>query len=413
MSKPMGPIPAGFTADPENMLLIGGRRADGLVEQAGDTPLFVYDLALVDARIARFRAAFAGVQLHYAIKANSYQPLLDHVARLVDGLDIASVGEMDFALESGMAAAEISFAGPGKRDGELGEAIQAGVTLNTESEGEVERALSIARKVGRRPRLAVRVNPEFEIKGSGMRMGGGAKPFGVDAERVPALVRRILESGAEWRGFHIFAGSQALDADALIEAQSATLALAARLSGEIGTAPPLVNLGGGFGIPHFHGEQPLDVEKVGIALGEGLAARAPILKDSQFAIELGRWLVGECGVYLTRIVDRKVSHGKTFLIVDGGMHHQLAASGNFGQLVRRNYPVAIASRFGAEAQEEVSIVGCLCTPLDRLGDDVMTPRAEVGDLVAVFLAGAYGLSASPQAFLTQQPALEMVLNERR
>lgn len=413
MSKPMGPIPAGFTADPENMLLIGGRRADALVEQAGDTPLFVYDLALVDARIARFRAAFAGVQLHYAIKANSYQPLLDHVARLVDGLDIASVGEMDFALESGMAAAEISFAGPGKRDGELGEAIQAGVTLNTESEGEVERALSIARKVGRRPRLAVRVNPEFEIKGSGMRMGGGAKPFGVDAERVPALVRRILESGAEWRGFHIFAGSQALDADALIEAQSATLALAARLSGEIGTAPPLVNLGGGFGIPHFHGEQPLDVEKVGIALGEGLAARAPILKDSQFAIELGRWLVGECGVYLTRIVDRKVSHGKTFLIVDGGMHHQLAASGNFGQLVRRNYPVAIASRFGAEAQEEVSIVGCLCTPLDRLGDDVMTPRAEVGDLVAVFLAGAYGLSASPQAFLTQQPALEMVLNERR
>ena len=155
------------------------------------------------------------------------------------------------------------------------------------------------------------------------------------------------------------------------------------------------------------------MEKVGIALGEGLADRLPILKESRFAIELGRWLVGECGVYLTRIVDRKVSHGKTFLIVDGGMHHQLAASGNFGQVVRRNYPAAIASRFVAAAEEEVSIVGCLCTPLDRLADDVMTPRAEVGDLVAVFLAGAYGLSASPQAFLTQQPALEMVLNERR
>lgn len=413
MSKPMGPIPAGFAADQENMLLIGGQRADALVEQAGNTPLFVYDLALIDAKIARFRAAFHGVHLHYAIKANTYQPLLDRVARQVDGLDIASVGEMDFALESGTAAAGISFAGPGKRDGELGEAIQAGITLNTESEGEVERALSIARKVGPRPRLAVRVNPEFEIKGSGMRMGGGAKPFGVDAVRVPALVRRIIDSGAEWRGFHIFAGSQALDADALIEAQAATLALAARLSQEIGAAPPLVNLGGGFGIPHFHGEQALDIEKVGIALGEGLAARAPILRDSQFAIELGRWLVGECGVYLTRVVDKKTSHEKTFVIVDGGLHHQLAASGNFGQVVRRNYPVAIASRFGAEAEEEVSIVGCLCTPLDRLADDVMTPRVEVGDLVAVFLAGAYGLSASPQAFLTQQPALEMVLNERR
>ena len=413
MSKPMGPIPAGFAADKDDMLLIGGRRADALVEQAGDTPLFVYDLALVDAKIARFRAAFPGVQLHYAIKANSYQTLLDHVAKQVDGLDIASVGELDFALESGATAAEISFAGPGKRDGELGEAIQAGVTLNTESEGEVERALSIARKVGRRPRLAVRVNPEFEIKGSGMRMGGGAKPFGVDAARVPALVRRILEISAEWRGFHIFAGSQALDADALIEAQAATLALAARLSEEVGATPPLVNLGGGFGIPHFHGERELDVEKVGIALGEGLAARAPILKESRFAIELGRWLVGECGVYLTSIVDKKVSHDKIFLIVDGGLHHQLAASGNFGQVVRRNYPVAIAGRFGAAAEEEASIVGCLCTPLDRLADDVMTPPAGVGDLVAVFLAGAYGLSASPQAFLTQQPALEMVLNERR
>jgi diaminopimelate decarboxylase len=245
-----------------------------------------------------------------------------------------------------------------------------------------------------------------------MRMGGGAKPFGVDAARVPALVRRILESGADWRGFHIFAGSQALDADALIEAQAATLALAAELSEEVDATPPLVNLGGGFGIPHFHGEQGLDVEKVGIALGEGLAARAPVLRDSKFAIELGRWLVGECGVYLTRIVDRKVSHGKTFLIVDGGMHHQLAASGNFGQVVRRNYPAAIATHFGKDPEEEVSIVGCLCTPLDRLADDVMAPPAGVGDLVALFLAGAYGLSASPQAFLTQQPALEMVLDSK-
>lgn len=409
----MGPIPAGFAADEDGMLLVGGQRADALVGQGQDTPLFVYDLALVDAKLARFRAAFAGVHLHYAIKANSYQPLLDHVARRVDGLDIASVGEMDFALESGTGADRISFAGPGKRDADLAEAIQAGVTLNAESEGEVERALTLGRKVGRRPRLAVRVNPDFEIRGSGMRMGGGAKPFGVDAARVPALVRHIVESGADWRGFHIFAGSQALDADALVEAQAATLALAAQLAEEAGAPPPLVNLGGGFGIPHFHGEQDLDVEKVGVALGEGLAARAPILRDSRFAIELGRWLVGECGVYLTRIVDRKVSHGKTFLIVDGGLHHQLAASGNFGQVVRRNYPAAIATHFGAGPEEEVSIVGCLCTPLDRLADDVMTPRAAVGDLVAIFLAGAYGLSASPQAFLTQQPAGEMVVNERR
>jgi diaminopimelate decarboxylase len=408
----MGPIPAGYEADPDSMLLIGGRRADALVAEAGDTPLFVYDLGLADAKVAAFRAAFPDVHLHYAMKANPYAPLLKHVARKVDGVDIASAGEMDLALEAGVKPGLISFAGPGKRDGDLSDAIHEGVTLNAESEGEVERALAIGGKMGVRPRLAVRVNPDFEIKGSGMRMGGGAKPFGVDAARVPALVRRILASGADWRGFHIFAGSQALDAAALIEAQSATVALAAALSEAAGAPPPLVNLGGGFGIPHFHGEQPLDLDSLSTALAATLAGRPLILRNSRFAIELGRWLVGEAGVYLTRIVDRKVSHGKTFLIADGGMQHQLAASGNFGQVVRRNYPVAIARSFGADAEEEVSITGCLCTPLDRLADDVMMPRAGVGDLVAIFLAGAYGLSASPQAFLAQQPALEMTVGGR-
>jgi diaminopimelate decarboxylase len=318
---------------------------------------------------------------------------------------------MHAALAAGADATDISFAGPGKTDAELAAAIGAGVTLNLESEGEAERAIAIARRCGRRARLAIRVNPDFEIRGSGMRMGGGAKPFGVDAERVPALVRRLVEAEADWRGFHIFAGSQALDAEALIEAQRATIALAASLAEAAGKAPPLVNLGGGFGIPYFGGEKALDVEAVGAALHQALKARPKILAESAFAIELGRWLVGEAGVYLTRIVDRKVSHGKTFLVTDGGMHHQLAASGNFGQVVRRNYPVAIASRFGEEPAEEVTIVGCLCTPLDRLGDDVMLPRAEVGDLVAVFLAGAYGLSASPQAFLGHGPAREILVGQ--
>lgn len=408
MSKPMGAIPPDFGAQ-DGVLAIGGRRADALIEEAGGTPLFVYDFEIVRRRIDRFRAVFRGINLHYAIKANTYSRLLNNIFNLVDGLDVASEGEMRAALAAGSDAAGISFAGPGKTDAELAAAIDAGVTLNLESEGEAERALAIARNRGRRARLAIRVNPDFEIRGSGMRMGGGAKPFGIDAERVPALVRRLIEAEADWRGFHIFAGSQALDAEALIEAQRATVALAASLAQEVGQAPPLVNLGGGFGIPYFAGEQPLDIEKVAAALHETLKARPKILAESAFAIELGRWLVGEAGVYLTRIVDRKVSHGKTFLVTDGGMHHQLAASGNFGQVVRRNYPVAIATRFDAAPEEKATIVGCLCTPLDRLGDDVMLPRAGVGDLVAVFLAGAYGLSASPQAFLGHPPAREMLV----
>jgi diaminopimelate decarboxylase len=406
--KPMGVIPAEFRGE-DGMLLIGGRRADHLVAEAGDTPLFVYDLGAVAGRIARFRRTFPDVDLHYAVKANSYEPLLRFIAKQVEGLDVASQGELGIGLDAGMGAANLSFAGPGKRDPELRAAIEVGATINLESEGEAERALRIGDALGVRPRLAVRVNPDFEIRGSGMRMGGGARPFGVDAERVPALVRRLLDAGADWRGFHIFAGSQALNASALIEAQQATLDLAAALSEAAGAPPPLVNLGGGFGIPYVAGESPLDVEAVGAALRQALADRAPILEASRFAIELGRWLVGEAGVYLARIVDRKVSHGRLFLVTDGGMHHQLAASGNFGQVVRRNFPVAIASRFGAPPTEEATITGCLCTPLDILADDVMTPRAEVGDLVAVFLAGAYGLAASPQAFLGHPPAREVAV----
>ena len=408
--KPHGPIPPGFKADAGGMLLIGGDRAEALADVAGDTPLFVYDSAMLTARVAEWRAAMpARVQLHYAMKANPYAPLLAFMARLVDGFDVASGGEFKAALASGMPAGDISFAGPGKRDRELEATITAGATLNLESAGEAARALSIAEHLGLTPSLAVRVNPEFDLKGSGMKMGGGAKPFGVDAAEVPALVRRLIDAGADWQGFHIFAGSQALDAAAIAETQAQTVALAARLANEIGVTPPLVNLGGGMGVPYFPGDKPVDAVAVGAALGETLATRDAILADSRFAMELGRWLVAEAGVYLTRIVDRKVSHGETFLVTDGGLHHQLAASGNFGTVIRRNYPIALAGAFGAEPTETVSVVGCLCTPLDRLGDQVALPRADVGDLVAIFQAGAYGASASPAAFLGQGPAREMLV----
>jgi diaminopimelate decarboxylase len=408
--KPHGPIPPGFAADTDGVLLIGGDRADTLADLAGDTPLFVYDSAMLTARVAEWRTAMpAEVQLHYAMKANPYAPLLAYMAGLVDGFDVASGGELKAALASGMAAGDISFAGPGKRDRELEAAITVGATLNLESAGEASRALSIADRLGLTPSLAVRVNPDFDLKGSGMKMGGGAKPFGVDAAEVPALVRRLIVAGADWQGFHIFAGSQALDAAAIADTQAQTVALAGRLADDIGAAPPLVNLGGGMGVPYFPGDKPVDVVTVGAALADTLAHRAAVLENSRFAMELGRWLVAEAGVYLTRVVDRKTSHGETFLVTDGGLHHQLAASGNFGTVIRRNYPIAVANAFDAAPVETVSVVGCLCTPLDRLGDQVALPHADVGDLIAIFQAGAYGASASPATFLGQGPAREMLV----
>ncbi len=408
--KPLGPIPPGFTAI-DGELAIGGHTARDLVAKAGQTPLFVYDAGLITARVAALRAALpARLGLHYAMKANPFAPVLRHMAGLVDGFDIASGGELLMAEAAGMDPARISFAGPGKRDADLEAAITRGVTLNLESPREAERALAIGERVGRSPRLAIRVNPDFDLKGSGMKMGGGAKQFGIDAADVPKLARRLIAAGCEWRGLHIYAGSQTLDSAAIADMQAATLALAARLAEESGAALPACNLGGGFGIPYFPGDVPLDLAAVGRALGAQLAALPPVLAQTAFCIELGRYLVGEAGVYLTRIVDRKISHGEVFLVTDGGLHHQLAASGNFGTVVRRNYPSAIATRFDAPVEEEASIVGCLCTPLDRLADRGGFPLADEGDLVAVFCAGAYGASASPVHFLGHGPAAERLVN---
>jgi len=407
--KPLGPIPPGFAAI-DGELAIDGIKVGELAERAGSTPLFVYSSARIRQRVADLRKAMPqGLALHYAVKANPFLGVIQLMNGLVDGFDIASGGELALVRQAGVDPALVSFAGPGKRDAELEAAITAGVTLNLESENEAERALAIAARLGKTPKLAIRVNPDFDLKGSGMKMGGGAKPFGIDAERVGPLARRIIAAGAEWRGFHIFAGSQALDAEAIADTQAQTLELAARLAEESGEPLPHCNLGGGFGIPYFPGDEPLDIALVGNRLGEALANLPDALSGTRFCIELGRYLVGESGVYLTRIVDRKVSHGDVFLVCDGGLHHQLAASGNFGTVVRRNYPVAIASRFDAEATEEASVVGCLCTPLDRLADKALFPKAEVGDLVAIFCAGAYGASASPAAFLGQGPAAEILI----
>jgi len=404
--KPMGPIPPAFAAQ-NGMLHIGGESAAALAECHG-TPLFAYDFALVAAQVARLRRALPGIAIHYAMKANPLPALIGAIAPLIDGIDVASAGELALAMQTAPAT-PASFAGPGKRDGEIEAAIRARATINLESAGEAERALAIADRLGIVPRLAVRINPDFELRGSGMRMGGRASPFGIDSDAVPALVARLLAAGADWRGFHLFAGSQSLDSAAIGEALASGVALCARLGEAVGAAPPAVTLGGGFGVPYFAGDTPVDMEQVGAALDEAVGAHP----GPAYAVELGRWLVAEAGVYLTRIVDRKMSRGETFLVTDGGLHHQLAASGNFGTVVRRNYPLALAGRMGAGAEETVSVVGCLCTPLDRLGDQVALPQAAPGDLVAIFLAGAYGASASPARFLGHPPAAEIMLGVTR
>lgn len=394
----------------QGVLQIGGVDIDRLADSVGSTPFFAYDRASITARVAELRAALPPtISLSYAIKANPMPAVVQHLSALVDAFDVASAHELRLALDTQTPADRVSFAGPGKTDPEIAAAVAAGITIEIESRREARRVIAAGDRCGIRPTVAIRVNPDFRVKGSGMRMGGGPQQFGVDAECVPTLLAELASASLDVAGFHVFAGSQNLNAEILCEAQCRTVDLVVRLAADASQPVRTVNLGGGFGIPYFPKDEPLDLAMIGTNLARLTADELDAaLPDARVTIELGRYLVGEAGVYVTRVVDRKQSRGTTFVVVDGGMHHQLAASGNLGQVLRKNYPVAVATKMASDATERVSIVGCLCTPLDLLADDVALPRVDVGDLVVVFQAGAYGLTASPTAFLGHPAPIEVL-----
>ena len=407
--KPREHVDGFGTADGE--LLVGGMTLSRLAARVGSTPFFAYDRDLLEARISRLRSALPGrLELSYAMKANPMPAVAQHLARSIDRIDVASGLELQTALDTTIDAGKVSFAGPGKSPAEIRQAVAAGVLIEVESTTEFRRVISAGDDLGLTPNVAVRVNPDFAVKGSGMRMGGGPQQFGIDAEQVPAVLREYAAADANVLGFHVFAGSQNLNAEIIAEAQRRTVDLVSTLAEHLPTPVRYLNLGGGFGIPYLEKDQPLDLDVVARnlhALVDGpIAERMP---EASPVIELGRYIVGECGIYVTRVLDRKVSRGTTFLIVDGGMHHQLAASGNFGQAIRRNYPLAVGNHAALAPEERVTVVGCLCTPLDLLGNDIDLPQAGIDDLIVIFQAGAYGLTASPTAFLGHPAPAEVLV----
>ncbi|MBS1139966.1 MAG: Orn/DAP/Arg decarboxylase 2 [Proteobacteria bacterium] len=393
-----------------NQLIVAGMPLERLAARVGQTPFYAYDRGAIHSRIAELRSALPDtVKLHFAMKANPMPALVGFMAGLVDGIDVASGGELKIALDAGTNPQEISFAGPGKQDSELRKAVAAGILINIESFREIDVLAEISNELKLPARVAVRVNPDFELKGSGMKMGGGPKQFGVDAEQVPELLARIGERGLSFEGFHLFAGSQNLKAESICEAQQKSYELALALAQHAPSPVLFLNLGGGFGIPYFPGEQRLDLSSIGENLKQ-LADRAKLeFPQASLVIELGRYLVGEAGIYVTKILDRKISRGQTYLIVDGGLNHHLSASGNFGQIIRKNYPVTIGNRMNSTDDEIVSVVGPLCTPLDILADRMRLPAARPGDLVVIFQSGAYGASASPQGFLGHPGVIEILI----
>ncbi|SNS81114.1 diaminopimelate decarboxylase [Noviherbaspirillum humi] len=394
----------------DDCLHVGGLSILRVAGRTGSTPFFAYDRQLVSERVQQVREVMApSMKLHYSIKANPMPALVQHLSGLVDGFDVASGGELSIALDTPVPPACINFTGPGKRVEELRRALYADVIVHVESERELDTVAKLARELGLSPRVMLRVNPDFSLRASGMRMGGGPKPFGIDAESIPEVMKKMETMQIECLGFHIYSGSQNLAASALIEEKKQVFDLAMELARHGSQPLKYLNIGGGFGIPYFPGELPLDLIPMRDFFREKCGSLAQKHPGVEVILELGRYLVGEAGVYVARVIDRKVSRGKVFLITDGGMHHHLAASGNLGQVIRKNYPVAIANRMRGKVHENVTVTGPLCTPLDILADNVPLPEAEVGDLVVVFQSGAYGRSASPQDFLSHPSAVEVLL----
>ena len=397
-----------------NELSVGNLSLTQIEKLVSSTPFYAYDRQLIINRVAQLTEALPNeISIHYAIKANPYPSLVQMMASQVSGFDVASKKEMLLAIQTGMPAKEISFAGPGKTSADIEAAIIAGVTLHVESSGEIARVEQAATQLNLKANIAIRVNPKFELKSSGMKMSGGAKPFGIDEEQVPQLLENLSLDKINLRGFHIFAGSQNLNADAIISAQQQTFALAQNLieltQKITQVSIDYLNIGGGFGVPYFTNDTPLNVTLIVDNLRTLIKQYATSLKGIELILELGRYLVAEAGVYVCKVVDKKLSRGTTYLVCDGGLHHHLANSGNFGQVIRKNYPVAIGNKLNNEQQELVNIVGPLCTPLDILADKIVLPKAKSGDYVVIYQSGAYGASASPKDFLSQPHLSEILL----
>jgi len=399
----------------EGELLIGGMKISLLAARYG-TPLFVFDRDVIEQKYLALRNALPGqFAINYSVKANPNPAFLRFFLERDCGLEIASAGEFHLARKAGCPPEKIVFAGPGKTEAELKFVITQGIgDIHAESALEIERISTISREAGRRTRVALRVNPNEEAQGGAMHMGGKSAPFGVDEEQMDPLVRRIAsDPHLEFCGIHLFAGTQILDHHLLLDQYRKGLEIGRRAAALVAAPLRTLDFGGGLGIPYFPGDSELDMPQLAAGLQKLIdSMQEECFVNTTFIVEPGRFLVGEAGVYVTRIIDIKTSRGKKYLILDGGMNHHLAASGNLGQVIRRNFPIAVLNKLDVPQTDSVDVVGPLCTPLDTLGRSLQCAPAEIGDLVGIFQSGAYARTASPIGFLSHPSPPEVWVEGR-
>ncbi len=389
---------------------IGGERYEALADQHG-TPFYLYDVAVVRSRIEQVRAAFDGeVSVYYAVKANPNLALLEAVRDVADGLDISSGGELEQAVAAGYDGARLSFAGPAKSRDELERSVRHGVAnISVESARELDDCIAIARKTGQRAQVVLRVNPKHVNRGYGLKMGGRPVQFGVDEEDIAGVARTLVEHRdvIDFHGLHVYAGSQGFDADDIATGVRDTLRIVRDVESTYGLVCRTVNLGGGFGVSHKDRGVELDVAALADALLPDIRAFRRE-RERKVVFELGRYLTAEAGLYVTRVLSSKHSRGKTFFMVDGGLHHHLSAAGTFGTALRSNFVLANLTRSDAPSVK-CNIAGPSCNPTDLLGVGVEIAQPEHGDLLGVFSSGSYGLTASPLLFLGRRSPPELLL----
>jgi len=394
-------------------LLIGGVPVSAIVERYG-TPIYVYDGNVMDKKFVLLQAALpSNFAISYSVKANPNVTILKHFLAKGCSLEIASGGEYELAIRAGCLPEKILYAGPGKTEEELKMVLTHGIgEIHIESLFEAGRVSGICRNLDVPAKVALRINMSGDAQGGAMRMGGKPSPFGIDEESLDKVLDNLLSIGfIEFRGVHLYMGTQILDFSILVSQYQRALEIAKLVAKRVGGPLHTIDFGGGFGIPYFSNDQELDMEN----LRKHLVILMDEVKDdalfegTQFVVEPGRFLVGEAGIYVIRVIDIKVSRGKKFIIVNGGMNHHLAASGNLGQVIKKNFPIAILNKLNEKPTEKVDIVGPLCTPLDNLAREVDLPQASIGDLGGIFQSGAYARTSSPLGFLSHQTPPEIFI----
>ena len=390
----------------------GGVPISRIAEEYG-TPFYLYHGEMIVERVRRVQDAL-GVEVSYSVKANPNLAVCQLIAREGQaGGEVASSGELVVARAAGFAPEDIVFAGPAKTDDELKRAVEEGIfAVNVESLGEIDRLAAIAKSMGRQEVGAgLRINPAAQLMGSGMRMGGTVGQFGLDQADLDEAVRKTLSYPQQLalRGIHVYTATQVFEVEPLLEHCRNIFEIGLEAADRAGQPLEMIDFGGGFGVPYFEKMEDFDLDRFGRGFQELLGSYRsdPRLAGCRFIFELGRYLVAEAGIYVTRVVDVKQMRGKTFAVTDGGMNHHLTATGNMGQVFRKSYPLSNLSRAGRE--EAVAVAGPCCTPLDMFGTDIPLAGPEVGDLIGVFYSGAYGFSASNLGFLSHPAPAEVLL----